>query len=184
MHAFVGMVSVHYRPHCGHVSVLSRGSSDISMVNSIRTTSQATSFASRPSGGTCRVESIHDRNHQHRQQWRGYYAATIGAAMRCMISDPVPWPSMIGSSPAMMTVTVIAFGRTRCTAPSRIEHRMTALHVGRVQIASGCASLTQKVNYAQSIVVIECAEIKKALHRCKALTLLAPETDSNRRPSD
>ena len=45
---------------------------------------------------------------------------TIGAAMRCMTSEPVPSPHMIGSRPAMITATVIALGRTRSTAPSRI----------------------------------------------------------------
>ena len=45
---------------------------------------------------------------------------TIGAAMRCMTSEPVPWLHMIGTSPATMTATVIALGRTRSTAPSRI----------------------------------------------------------------
>ena len=42
----------------------------------------------------------------------------IGAAMRCMTSAPVPRSSMIGSRPARITATVIAFGRTRSTAPS------------------------------------------------------------------
>ena len=42
---------------------------------------------------------------------------TIGAAIRCMTSDPVPLPIMIGTRPATMIVTVIAFGRTRSTAP-------------------------------------------------------------------
>ena len=43
---------------------------------------------------------------------------TIGTAMRLMISLPVPLPHRMGSKPATITVTVIAFGRTRCTAPS------------------------------------------------------------------
>jgi hypothetical protein len=38
---------------------------------------------------------------------------TIGAAIRCMTSEPVPAPIMIGTRPAMITATVIAFGRTR-----------------------------------------------------------------------
>lgn len=32
-----------------------------------------------------------------------------------MTSDPVPLPIMMGTRPAMMTATVIAFGRTRNT---------------------------------------------------------------------
>ena len=44
----------------------------------------------------------------------------IGAAIRCITSEPVPWLSMIGSRPAMITATVIALGRTRMTAPSSI----------------------------------------------------------------
>lgn len=43
---------------------------------------------------------------------------TIGAAMRFMVSPPVPWLHMIGNKPAMIAETVIIFGRTRCTAPS------------------------------------------------------------------
>ena len=45
---------------------------------------------------------------------------TIGAAMRRMISDPVPLPHMMGRSPATITATVIAIGRTRRAAPSMI----------------------------------------------------------------
>lgn len=48
---------------------------------------------------------------------------TIGAAVHCMISDPVPWPNMIGSRSARITATVIAFGRTCCTTPSRTGTR-------------------------------------------------------------
>jgi hypothetical protein len=44
----------------------------------------------------------------------------IGAAMRCITSDPVPAPNMMGNSPPRITATVMAFGRTRSTAPSRI----------------------------------------------------------------
>ena len=43
---------------------------------------------------------------------------TIGAAIRCMISAPVPLDHMMGKSPARITATVIALGRTRSTAPS------------------------------------------------------------------
>src|SRR5690242_8683017 len=45
---------------------------------------------------------------------------TIGAAIRRITSDPVPLPHMIGSRPAMITATVIALGRTRSTAPSKM----------------------------------------------------------------
>ena len=45
---------------------------------------------------------------------------TIGAAIRCITSAPVPELSMIGRRPAMITATVIALGRTRSTAPSSI----------------------------------------------------------------
>ena len=43
---------------------------------------------------------------------------TMGAAMRCITSEPVPLPSMMGARPARITATVIALGRTRMTAPS------------------------------------------------------------------
>ena len=42
----------------------------------------------------------------------------IGAAMRCITSEPVPEPSIMGIKPAIITATVIALGRTRMTAPS------------------------------------------------------------------
>jgi len=45
---------------------------------------------------------------------------TIGAAIRLMTSEPVPVPHMMGSKPAITTATVMAFGRTRRTAPSRM----------------------------------------------------------------
>jgi hypothetical protein len=45
---------------------------------------------------------------------------TMGTAMRCITSEPVPSFHRIGSSPATMAVTVIIFGRTRSTAPSMI----------------------------------------------------------------
>src|SRR3546814_13176052 len=44
----------------------------------------------------------------------------IGAAMRLMTSEPAPVPIRIGNSPARMTATVIALGRTRSKAPSRM----------------------------------------------------------------
>ena len=45
---------------------------------------------------------------------------TIGAAMRLMTSEPAPVPIRIGKRPARMTATVIALGRTRRSAPSRM----------------------------------------------------------------
>lgn len=42
---------------------------------------------------------------------------TIGAAMRCMTSDPMPCDPMMGIRPARITATVMALGRTRRTAP-------------------------------------------------------------------
>ena len=48
---------------------------------------------------------------------------TIGTAMRRISSDPVPVLHRIGSSPAMIAVTVIIFGRTRSTAPAMIARR-------------------------------------------------------------
>src|SRR5678815_4487947 len=55
---------------------------------------------------------------------------TIGAAIRLITSEPVPLPHMIGSSPAMTTATVIALGRTRSTAPSRIAASSVASSSG------------------------------------------------------
>jgi hypothetical protein len=42
-------------------------------------------------------------------------------------SEPVPWLHRIGSSPAMIAVTVIIFGRTRSTAPAMIAARRLLL---------------------------------------------------------
>ena len=42
---------------------------------------------------------------------------TIGAAMRFITSAPVPVDHMMGRRPANAAQTVIAFGRTRLTAP-------------------------------------------------------------------
>ena len=39
----------------------------------------------------------------------------MGTAMRCMTSEPVPALHMIGSSPAIIAITVIILGRTRST---------------------------------------------------------------------
>ena len=41
----------------------------------------------------------------------------IGAAIRLMTSEPAPVPQSMGSRPAIITATVMAFGRTRSTAP-------------------------------------------------------------------
>ena len=41
----------------------------------------------------------------------------IGAAMRRIVSEPVPLPHMIGSSPAMMAVTVSAMNPTPIATP-------------------------------------------------------------------
>jgi hypothetical protein len=43
--------------------------------------------------------------------------------MRCMTSEPAPLPAMIGTSPATMTATVIAFGRTRVPRGDRLVIR-------------------------------------------------------------
>ena len=42
----------------------------------------------------------------------------IGAASRCMTSEPVPVLISSGNNPARMTATVIAFGLTRRAAPT------------------------------------------------------------------
>src|SRR5882672_7141883 len=47
---------------------------------------------------------------------------TMGAAMRRINSEPVPEPNMMGRSPAMMTATVMATGRTRSAAPSTMAN--------------------------------------------------------------
>ncbi len=57
---------------------------------------------------------------------------TIGAAMRCITSEPVPLPNMMGSRPAMITATVIAIGRTRSAAPSMIASRRSSLLLRRL----------------------------------------------------
>ena len=49
--------------------------------------------------------------------------------MRCITSEPVPVPHMIGNRPARITATVIALGRTRSTAPSRIASSRSSLEV-------------------------------------------------------
>ena len=45
---------------------------------------------------------------------------TMGAAIRCITSLPVPLPHRMDNRPARMTATVIALGRTRNKAPSRM----------------------------------------------------------------
>ena len=45
---------------------------------------------------------------------------TIGAAMRRMVSEPVPIPHMIGNSPMTSDATVISNGLARAVAPSAI----------------------------------------------------------------
>ncbi len=55
----------------------------------------------------------------------------MGAAMRCMTSDPAPLPYMMGSRPARITATVMALGRTRSTAPSRIASTISSDVSGR-----------------------------------------------------
>ena len=43
--------------------------------------------------------------------------AIIGAAMRFITSAPLPIDHMIGKRPIIAAMTVMAFGRTRLTAP-------------------------------------------------------------------
>ncbi|ERN97146.1 hypothetical protein SEEN0113_12330 [Salmonella enterica subsp. enterica serovar Newport str.  len=40
-----------------------------------------------------------------------------GAVIRLITSEPAPVPHKTGSKPAIITATVMAFGRTRSTAP-------------------------------------------------------------------
>jgi len=47
----------------------------------------------------------------------------MGAAIRFMTSAPVPVDHMMGTSPKNMVDTVMNFGRSRYTAPSRIAWR-------------------------------------------------------------
>ena len=51
---------------------------------------------------------------------------TMGPAMRCITSEPVPPPLLIGSRPAKITATVMAIGRTRSAAPSTIAARRSS----------------------------------------------------------
>jgi hypothetical protein len=51
----------------------------------------------------------------------------MGAAMRCMTSEPVPVLHKMGMSPAMMATMVIIFGRTRSTAAARLAGRAADL---------------------------------------------------------
>ena len=47
----------------------------------------------------------------------------IGAAMGFMTSAPTPELHMIGTRPAMTTLTVISFGRSRSTDPAIVASR-------------------------------------------------------------
>ena len=51
---------------------------------------------------------------------------TIGAATRFITSAPVPCPHNMGISPAMIAVTVMAFGRSRSQAPAITEAETAA----------------------------------------------------------
>ena len=55
---------------------------------------------------------------------------TIGAAIRFIRSAPVPVDHMIGKRPSIAAQTVIAFGRTRFTAPWTIQRRYRKLPAG------------------------------------------------------
>ena len=69
---------------------------------------------------------------------------TMGAAICFMTSEPVPIAHMIGSRPRNMVATVMTFGRSRFTAPSRIAWRSSSrlretallpgLRIGKIQI--------------------------------------------------
>jgi hypothetical protein len=62
-----------------------------------------------------------DRRHdEQRQQRRGDHAAEHRRGDALITSEPVPLPHTMGTRPARITATVIAFGRTRSTAPSRM----------------------------------------------------------------
>ena len=63
---------------------------------------------------------------------------TMGAAMRLMASEPVPVPIKIGMSPANITATVMAFGRTRKAAPS-INAAYKIFFI--IELASGAIAL-------------------------------------------
>jgi hypothetical protein len=71
---------------------------------------------------------IDERNDEHRQQRRGDHAARPSARRCAHHLGAGAVPHMIGSlvaRPARITATVIAFGRTRSTAPSRIASSST-----------------------------------------------------------
>src|SRR3546814_7991707 len=61
-------------------------------------------------------------------------------AIRLITSDPVPLPSRIGKSPAKITATVIALGRTRRSAPSRTAASTWAVSGLGPSSASACRS--------------------------------------------
>ena len=52
--------------------------------------------------------------------------AIIGAAMRFIMSAPVPIDHMMGSRPIIAAITVMALGRTRLTAPWMIASRRSS----------------------------------------------------------
>ena len=66
---------------------------------------------------------------------------TMGAAMRCITSDPVPLPHMIGKRPARITATVMALGRTRSTAPSKIAAASAAMALSSVSVVTNALLL-------------------------------------------
>ncbi len=68
---------------------------------------------------------------------------TIGAAMRRMISEPVPLLHMIGSRPTVIAVTVIIFGRTRPALPSMIAACSSAVRGSRPSSAQRARSASQ-----------------------------------------
>ena len=66
---------------------------------------------------------------------------TIGAAMRGITYEPVPLPlpTTMGTRPPMITATVIAFARTRSTAPSRMASSRSSALVSPLAIRASQA---------------------------------------------
>ena len=68
---------------------------------------------------------------------------TIGAAMRCITYEPLPLPlplpTTMGTRPPMITATVIAFARTRSTAPSRMASSRSSALVSPLAIRASQA---------------------------------------------
>ena len=50
----------------------------------------------------------------------------IGAAIGFMMSDPTPVLHMIGTNPAVTTLTVMSLGRRRSTDPAIVASRMSS----------------------------------------------------------